>query len=227
LEQIEMLEKGWSLASQLLSCEKPKRYNRDDLKNVFSDLSDLSDSSENSGPGNSKTEVRIKSRKVRVQSRKPDKKGEEAGHGKTVLEATLELLKEHPDLRKLIVDASRRLCPIAERSMEIVARLANGGKILHSPANVNVLTVEDMLSFLLGQSITTTAMYRMIELSILKYSNYDIIPPATVDLYLKTPDQAHMMDLASFFRPIEGAPATKPNQVYVLNLVRKCGLVGL
>jgi hypothetical protein len=111
--------------------------------------------------------------------------------------------------------------------MEIVARLANGGKILHSPANVNVLTVEDMLSFLLGQSITTTAMYRMIELSILKYSNYDIIPPATVDLYLKTPDQAHMMDLALFFRPIEGAPATKPNQVYVLNLVRKCGLVGL
>jgi hypothetical protein len=97
LEQIEMLEKGWSLASQLLSCEKPKRYNRDDLKNVFSDLSDLSDSSENSGPGNSKTEVRIKSRKVRVQSRKPDKKGEEAGHGKTILEATLELLNEHPD----------------------------------------------------------------------------------------------------------------------------------
>jgi hypothetical protein len=29
LEQIEMLEKGWSLASQLLSCSKPKRYNRD------------------------------------------------------------------------------------------------------------------------------------------------------------------------------------------------------
>lgn len=28
-EQIEMLEKGWSLSSQLLSCSKPKRYNRD------------------------------------------------------------------------------------------------------------------------------------------------------------------------------------------------------
>lgn len=148
-----MLEKGWYLASQLASFDRLISYNRDDLKNVYSDLSDCSISS---GPVNSKTKVGFKSRKVEIRSFKhnprsfqPDK-GKDAGHGKIVLEATSELLREQPKMRELIINASRRHCPIVGSSMEMFALLASRSKILNSPANINVLTVEDMLSILPG-----------------------------------------------------------------------------
>lgn len=214
LDQIKMLEQGWSLASQLSPLDR-SMYKRDDLKNVYSDLSSSSDTSDSSGPGKRKTKVRMKSRKSRARVIKPHRR-EKTDRGKNVLEATLELLKEHPDLYARILDASRRSCSIVNKSIGIIFGLATGGKILHSLVNVNVLTVEDILSLSPGESITTTFMYRIIEMNLLSYGDCDIIPPATVDLYLKTPDKVHMMELACFFRPIEGAPATQVNQVYVL-----------
>lgn len=132
------------------------------------------------------------------------------------MEATLQLLKEHPGLYQRVLDASNRNCTIVEFFMNMISGLATSGKILHSPVDVNKLTVEDILSLLPGESITTTFMYCMIENVLLNHVDSDIIPPSTMGLYLQTPDEAHTMELASFFRPIEVASATEVKIVYVL-----------
>lgn len=182
-EQVEMLGKGWHIAKKL---KKTPKYKQGPLNDALADISEP----DLTAPTTPTTLARLRNdwcAKPRKDSTVVEEKR---------FERTSESLEQHHSLHKLLSDESY---PIAAKSLGTIARLAKDNKFWHFPANPNVLTIEDVLSFLPEQHITTPTIYRLIEASTFKNSNCDVIPPAALDLYHKDPSHTHAMHLALFF----------------------------
>ena len=76
-------------------------------------------------------------------------------------------------------------CSIADACINIVAYLGRRGKIRRErhEQEVNIVTVEDVISVLPGHDFSITALYRVMETAALKNEHVTIVPPVLLNAW--------------------------------------------
>jgi hypothetical protein len=126
-----------------------------------------------------------------------------------------ELLDAYPDLKNTVLEASRRGCPIAKASFDLIAMLASDDKRIRRQQNHHILTVEDLLSAFPGNQVTTTTMYRAIELTTLEHDRAMVLPPSMLQAWTEDRTNKPLRQyLIQMFLPDPGLDL--PRTIYIL-----------
>ena len=119
------------------------------------------------------------------------------------LQSVRALATEYPDFVDPLLNASESGCSIADAYINIFAYLGHRGKIRRKrhEQEVNIVTVEDVISVLPGHDFSITALYRVMETVALKNEHVTIVPPVLLNAWANdTENQRLIHDLRQYFQ---------------------------
>ncbi|KAK3171129.1 hypothetical protein OEA41_003213 [Lepraria neglecta] len=119
------------------------------------------------------------------------------------LQSVRALATEYPDLVDPLLKAFESGCSIADACINIVAYFGRRGKVRRErhEQEVNIVTVEDVISVLPGHDFSITALYRVMETAALKNEHVTIVPPVLLNAWANDTENQHLIhDLRQYFQ---------------------------